>query len=151
MLFSSTGIFVDWELLTDLIINTHFVNFRKDWKYAYWAIVLHSRLFFLKKTGVTFAFFNSEGKQEPNKELMKLLQIKGKITYKFFINFTGMSLSWKPFLLSKFCISLVFLFLVIYLKEKPNPLSLIFLLIFNMLGWLAYFSIALKTGFALFV
>ena len=69
----------------------------------------------------------------------------------FFINFTGTSLSWQAFLLSTFCISLAILFLVTYLKEKLNPLARIFLLIFNMLGWLAYFSIALKTGSALFV
>ena len=53
-----------------------------------------------------------------------------------------MSLSWQAFL--TICISLAILLLVTYLKEKLNPLSLIFLLIFNMLGWLAYFSIALK-------
>ena len=62
-----------------------------------------------------------------------------------------MSLSWQAFLQSKFCISLAILFLVTYLKEKLNPLWLIFLLISNMLGWLAYFSIALKIGSAFFV
>ena len=60
-----------------------------------------------------------------------------------------MSLSWQAFL--TICISLAILLLVTYLKEKLSPLSLIFLLIFNMLGWLAYFSIALKPGSALFV
>ena len=57
-----------------LIIHTPSVNFRNDWKYAYWAIVAPHQidLVFLK-TGVTFAFFNSEGKRELNKKLLKLL------------------------------------------------------------------------------
>ena len=54
-----------------MIVYTPFVNFGKDWQYAYRAIVLQIDIFL--KTGVTFEFFNSEGKQELNKELLKLL------------------------------------------------------------------------------
>ena len=50
-----------------------------------------------------------------------------------------------------YLIGVTYLFQITYLNENPHPLSLIFLLIFNMLGCLTYFSIARKTGSTLFV